>query len=118
MGIDIIVTKRLFEPLPEGIRSFGLKDATSRALWRQPEATLSSGIDPVATAVFNRNQVTRLLQEFRVLALESDHVTAKDLADAAAFIERESTVDRPVSRLLRRVPRRLATRQTHDRSTL
>ena len=91
MGIDIVVTRNLFEPLPNGARSFGLRDATGRALGRQPEATLSHGIDVVSITVLNRNQVTRLLQEFRFLAQQSDEVTRQDLEDAASFIEREIT---------------------------
>ncbi len=90
MGIDIVVTRHLFEPLPDGARWFSLKDATGRALWRQPDATLSHAIDPVSTTVFNRNQVTRLLQEFRFLALQSDEVTRQNLEGAASFIERET----------------------------
>jgi hypothetical protein len=89
MGIDIVVTRNLFEPLPDGARTYGLRDATARALWRQPEATLAHGIDPVSVTVFNRNQVTRLLQELRFMAKESDEVTRQDLEGAAAFIERE-----------------------------
>jgi hypothetical protein len=95
MGVDIVVTKHLFEPLPDGASWFGLKDATSRALERQADATLSHGIDPVATAVFNRNQVTRLLQELRFLARQSDNLTRQDLEDAASFIERETAAIGP-----------------------
>jgi len=95
MGIDIAVTKHLFEPLPEGVSWFGLKDATGRALGRQPDATLSHAIDPVSMTVFNRNQVTRLLQEFRFLAKQSDEVTRQDLEDAATFIERETAAIGP-----------------------
>lgn len=87
MGIDLVVTKSLSAPLPEGGALFGVRDPTARALWRQPESTLSGGIDPVGMTVFNRGQVPRLLQEFRVLARESDERTRQDLEDAAAFIE-------------------------------
>ncbi len=90
MGIEIVVTRNLFEPLPDGATWFGLRDATARALGRQPEANLSHGIDAVSDTVFNRSQVSRLLQEFRALAKQSDEVTRKDLEDAASFIERES----------------------------
>ncbi len=95
MGIDIAVTKHLFEPLPEGVSWFSLKDATGRALWRHPDATLSHAIDPVSMTVFNRNQVTRLLQEFRFLAKQSDEVTKQDLEEAATFIERETAAIGP-----------------------
>ena len=95
MGIDIVVTRHLFEPPPDGVSWFGLKDATGRALWRQPIGTLSHAIDPAATIVFNRNQVTRLLQEFRFLAKQSDEVTRQNLEDAASFIERETTAIGP-----------------------
>jgi hypothetical protein len=87
MGIDLFVTKSLLEPLPDSGTLFGVRDPTARALWRQPESTLSGGIDPVGMTVFNRGQVPRLLQEFRVLARESDERTRQDLEDAAAFIE-------------------------------
>ena len=56
---------------------------------RQPESALSAGIDPVWTAVFNPGQVPRLLQEFRVLAKQSDERTRQDLEEAAVFIESE-----------------------------
>src|SRR5687768_5137540 len=87
MGIDVLVTKSLLAPLPEGEASFVLRDPTARALWRQTESMLSSGIDPVAMTVFNQRQVPRLLQEFRALARGSDGRTRQDLEDAAAFIE-------------------------------
>lgn len=95
MGIEIVVTNSLFEPLLDGGTSFSLKDATARTLWRQPEATLSRGIDAILTTVFNRNQVTRLLQEFRHIAQASDEVTRQDLNDAATFIERETSAIDP-----------------------
>lgn len=88
MGFEIVVTRELFTPVPGGVPSFGLRDATARALSRQPEGTLSNAIDPVSMAVFNRNQALRLLQEFRFLAQRSDEVTRQDLEDAASFIER------------------------------
>lgn len=89
MGIDIVVTRHLFERLPEAAARFSLKDATARALCRQPDSALSHAIDPVSTTVFNRNQVIRLLQEFRFLAQESGDGTRQDLEDAASFIEQE-----------------------------
>ena len=89
------MTRNLFEPLPDGARWFGLRDATARALGRQPEATLSRGIDVVANTVFNRNQIPRLLQEFQFLAQQSDEVTRQNLEDAASFIEREITAIGP-----------------------
>jgi hypothetical protein len=95
MGIDIVVTPGLFEPLPKDARWFSLKQATTRALELQPEATLSHGIDRVSITVFNRNQVTRLLQEFRYLAQQSDDVTRQNLEDAASFIEEETSAIGP-----------------------
>jgi hypothetical protein len=95
MGIDIVVTRHLFEPLPEGVSWFSLTDATGRALSRQPDATLTHAIDPVSTTVFNRNQVTRLVQEFRFLARQSDDVTRQNLEEAATFIERETAAIGP-----------------------
>jgi hypothetical protein len=95
MAVEIVVTRDLFTPLPADASSFGLKDATARALRRQPEATLSHGIDAVGETVFNRNQQTRLLQEFRFLADQSDEVTRRDLEDAASFIERETNAIGP-----------------------
>ncbi len=68
-----------------------LTDATARALERQLDGTLSHAIDRVSITVFNRSQVTRLLQEFRFLGEQSDQVTRQDLKDAASFIERESS---------------------------
>jgi hypothetical protein len=88
MGIDIVVTRNVFEPIPDGASWFGLRNATARALSQQPESTLSHGIDAVATTVFNRNQIARLLQEFRMLAQHADEVTRQNLEDAADFIER------------------------------
>lgn len=95
MGIDIIVTTNLFEPLRDGASLFGLRDATARALWRQPEQRISQGIDAVSMTVFNRNQVPRLLQEFRFLAEQSDEVTRQDLENAASFIEMEAAAIGP-----------------------
>jgi hypothetical protein len=95
MGIDITVTRNLFEPFPDDARWFGLEAATARRLSQQPETTLSHGIDAVSSTVFNRNQVTRLLQEFRFLAQQSDKVTRQNLEDAASFIERESSAIGP-----------------------
>ena len=89
MGIDVVVTRSLYEPLPDGGTSFGVREPTARALWRQPESTLSGGIHPVGTTVFNQGQVPRLLQEFRLLAEQSDEPTRQDLEGAAAFIESE-----------------------------
>jgi hypothetical protein len=89
MGIAVVVTKNVLEPLPDGGTSFGLRDPAARAVGRQPESTLSAGIDPVGTTVFNRGQVSRLLQEFRALARQSDQRTRQDLEDAAVFIEAE-----------------------------
>ncbi len=89
MGISVVVTKDVLEPLPDGRTSFGIRDPAARALWRQPDGTLSGGIDPVGMTVFNRGQVSRLLQEFRVLVAQSDERTRQDLEDAAAFIESE-----------------------------
>lgn len=74
-------------PLPDGGTSFGLRDLAARALSRQPESTLSGGIHPVWMTVFNPGQVSRLLQEFRVLATRSDERTRQDLEGAADFIE-------------------------------
>jgi hypothetical protein len=91
MGIDIVVTRKLFEPWPKDANRFSLKDATTRALERQQDGTLSRAIDRVSITVFNRNQVTRLLQEFRFLGQQSDEVTRQNLEDAASFIERESS---------------------------
>ena len=91
MGIDIVVTRHLFRPWPKDAHWFSLKDATARALERQGDATLSHAIDRVSITVFNRKQVTRLLQEFRFLGQQSDQVTRQDLEDAASFIERESS---------------------------
>ena len=91
MGIDIVVTRKLFQPWPKDANWFSLKDATARALERQQDGTLSYAIDQVSITVFNRNQVTRLLQELRFLGQQSDLVTRQDLEDAASFIERESS---------------------------
>ena len=89
MGIQIVVTSNLFEPIPAGANQFGLRDATARSLSRQPEAALSHAIAPWSDTVFNGEQVPRLLQEFRFLAKDSDDVIRGDLEEAASFIEGE-----------------------------
>ena len=91
MGIDIAVTRNPLEPIPDDASWFGLNDSTARALSRQPEATLSHGIDAVSTTVFSRKQLNRLLQEFRYLAQQSDEVARRNLEDAASFIEQETS---------------------------
>jgi len=63
MGIEIVITSTLFEPIPEGANQFGLRDATARSLSRQPETALSHGIAPWSDTAFNGEQVPRLLQE-------------------------------------------------------
>jgi hypothetical protein len=95
MGIDIVVTADLFKPWPEGASWFSLREGAAHALERQPEATLSYGIDRVSITVFNRRQVTRLLQEFRFLARQSDEVNRQNLEDAASFIEQETSAIGP-----------------------
>jgi hypothetical protein len=61
-----------------------LSDATARALGRQPETTLTYGIDALAMTVFNRRQMPRLVQELRSAAREADDRTRITLTTSPA----------------------------------
>lgn len=91
MDITVSIVRSLFEPI-SGDVSYALRDKTTQVLSRQDKSMLVSAIVDWEDAAFNRQQVVRLVQELRAIAVQEslDDRTRTNLVEAADFIERET----------------------------